>query len=214
MQSFLVISIQMSKKEKNFSGFRRILSLVGIIIVITGAIPVWAQNSIDFSLKDLKGKSVRLSEQLGEDIILLNFWATWCVPCKKELPHFQKLHETYTGQGLQIFAISVDGPQSSSQVKPFMQRYQYTFRVLLDVDSQVVALYDPQVILPFSLLIDRQGRIRHVQQGYSPGDEKLLEEKIQQLLAEERTSSRIRSRSQQMKPSCTGTSAIIAMSRR
>ncbi len=171
----------------SFSEFRRFLLPVSFVLVVTCALPAWAQNAIDFSLKDLEGKTVRLAEQLGEDIILLNFWATWCTPCTKELLHFQKLHEAYTGEGLQIFTISVDGPQSSSQVKPFMQRYQYTFRVLLDVNSQVVALYNPQVILPYSLLIDRQGRIRHVQQGYSPGDEKLLEERILQLLAEEST---------------------------
>ena len=175
------------KTHTGFSNkFWRILLGLGFSLGVYGSIPNMAQNAIDFTLKDLGGNSVRLSDQQGEDIILLNFWATWCVPCTKELPHFQKLHDIYQGKGLQIFAISVDGPQSSSQVKPFMQRYRYTFPVLLDVESQVVALYNPQVILPYSLLIDRQGRIRHVQQGYSPGDERILEAKLVELLNEDR----------------------------
>ena len=80
---------------------------------------------------------------------------------------------------MKIFAISVDGPQSASKVKPFMNRYKYDFSALLPPESKVIALYNPRVILPYSLLIDKQGRIRYVHQGYSPGDEKTMEAKTQ-----------------------------------
>lgn len=141
-----------------------------------------AQGAIDFALKDLDGRSVRLSDFRGTNVVLLDFWATWCVPCIKELPHFQRFHETYKEKGLVVLAVTVDGPQSLALVRPFLKRYQYTFPVLLDTESKVIALYNPRVVLPYTVLIDRDGNIQHARQGYSPGDEKSLEEMIVKLL--------------------------------
>lgn len=146
-----------------------------------------AQKAIDFTLKDLEGKNIRLSDYIGKHVILIDFWATWCIPCVKELPHFQKFHTNYEKEGLKIFAITVDGPETVAMVRPFMERYKYTFPVLLDIESRVIALYNPRVIMPYTVLIDRQGQIRSVHQGYSPGDEIKIEEELRQLLAEEKT---------------------------
>jgi len=162
--------------------FSFILLLVGLFF---GTGSVKAQNAIDFSLKNLAGEQIRLGDYLGKHVILIDFWATWCVPCVKELPHFQRFHDAYEEQGLKIFAITVDGPESVAMVKPFMQRYKYTFPVLLDIESKVIALYNPRVIMPYTVLIDRQGKIRYVHQGYSPGDEKGIEEELVKLLQEE-----------------------------
>ena len=163
--------------------FSRVLTFLSVLLLSALSLP--AQNAIDFSLRDLEGNTIRLSDFLGKHVILIDFWATWCVPCVKELPHFQRFHTEYRDKGLKIFAISVDGPQSASKVKPFMSRYKYDFSVLLDTESKVIALYNPRVILPYSLLIDKQGRIRYVHQGYSPGDEITMEARILELLQEE-----------------------------
>jgi peroxiredoxin len=143
---------------------------------------VSAQNAPDFVLKDLDGNSVRLSDFRGKNVVLIDFWATWCLPCVKELPHFQRFYDTYRQEGLTVLAISVDGPESLAMVRPFMKRYGYTFPVLLDTDSEVIALYNPRVALPYTLLIDREGNIQKVHQGYSPGDEKMMEEELLRLL--------------------------------
>lgn len=143
-----------------------------------------AQQAVDFKLKDLAGHSQTLSDFYPKGIVLLNFWATWCVPCAKEFPHLQRLQDQYQDRGLQIFAISVDGPERQAMVSNFIGRYGYTLPVLLDTESKVVALYNPRLILPYTVLLDRSGRIRYVHQGYSPGDERSLEQKIIALLAE------------------------------
>ncbi|MGB6866083.1 MAG: TlpA disulfide reductase family protein, partial [Candidatus Aminicenantaceae bacterium] len=140
-----------------------------------------AQNAINFTLKDLNGNETKLSDHIGEKIILINFWATWCLPCIKELPHLQKINAAYQDKEFIMFAISVDGPGTLAQVRSFVNRNNYNFPVLLDTESKVVALYNPRVLLPYTILIDKGGQIYHVQQGYSPGDEAILEEKILEL---------------------------------
>ena len=143
-----------------------------------------AQQAIDFTLNDLAGRSQTLSEIYPKGPVLLNFWATWCLPCAKEFPHLQRLHDHYRESGFQVLAISVDGPDRLAKVSSFVGRYGYTFPVLLDTESKVVTLYNPQLVLPYSVLVDRSGRVRYVHQGYSPGDEGPIEQKIIALLAE------------------------------
>jgi len=155
-----------------------LLGALGLVCVR----PAAAQNPIDFTLKDADGNDVRLRDLLGKGVILVDFWATWCVPCVKELSHFQRFYEAYKDQGLIVLAISEDGPDTVAQVKPYQKRYKYTFTILLDTESKVLALYNPRVVLPYTLLIGRDGRIAKIHQGYSPGDEKMLEAEIVELL--------------------------------
>lgn len=160
---------------------RRLGLLAGFFIL-----PLCAQSqqAVDFSLKDLAGRTLTLSERYPKGLVLLNFWATWCLPCAKELPQLQKLQDHYQSRGLQVLAVSIDGPDRQAKVSSYITRYGYSFSVLLDTESKVVSLYNPQLVLPHTVLIDKSGRIRYSHQGYSPGDEKLLEEKISALLAE------------------------------
>jgi peroxiredoxin len=147
-------------------------------------LPALAQKAPDFTLNDLRGGAIRLSEVATDKVILLNFWATWCVPCVKELPHLQGFQDRYGSRGLQVLAVSTDGPDRQAAVSAFVGRYRYTMPVLLDVRSEVVALFDPQLTLPHTVLLDRSGKIRFAHQGYSPGDERLMEQEIAMLLAE------------------------------
>lgn len=156
--------------------------LFSFLLIFSGLIPVKAQKAIDFTLKDLDGNQIRLSDYFHENVILLDFWATWCIPCIKELTHFQKFYDKYKEKGLKIFAVNVDGPDTVASVKNFVKRYNYNFPVLLDTESKVVALYNPRVTLPYSILLDKGGNIKYVHRGYSPGDENFLEEKIIELL--------------------------------
>jgi peroxiredoxin len=157
------------------------ICLLTFLLTLVVAQSTKAQNAIDFTLKDLDGKETKLSDHYGEKIILINFWATWCLPCIKELPHLQKIYEAYQDKDFIMFTISVDGPGTLAQVRNSVNRNNYNFPVLLDTESKVVALYNPRVLLPYTILIDKEGQIYHVQQGYSPGDEAVLKEKILEL---------------------------------
>jgi peroxiredoxin len=165
---------------------RRIGGVLGVACAVLAICPVaaLAQKAPDFTLGTLDGKTVRLSKTAAGKVTLLNFWATWCVPCVKELPHLQALQDRYGGSGLQLLTVSTDGPDRRSAVSAFVGRYGFTMPVLLDARSEVVALFDPQLVLPFTVILDRTGRIRFAHQGYSPGDERLMEREIALLLRE------------------------------
>lgn len=149
--------------------------------------PLRSQHAIDFVLKDLEGKTIRLSDQYEDQIVLIDFWATWCIPCIKELRQLQDIYDVYREKGLTVLSINVDGPDTTALVKNFMRKYQYNFPVLLDSDSTVVSLYNPSFLLPYSVLIDKGGYIRYVHQGYSPGDKMLLVGEIEEVFKERKS---------------------------
>lgn len=136
----------------------------------------------DFSARDLEGKTVRLSTYLGKQVILLNFWQTWCEPCVAEFPHMRRMYEANKDKGFVMFGIAMDGPETVANVPAFAKRNQLNFPVLLDEDSHVAAIYNPKKSAPLSILIDRSGKIAVVREGYNPGDEEYLEADISKLL--------------------------------
>jgi peroxiredoxin len=141
-------------------------------------------KATDFTLRALDGSTVRLSDHLGQEVVMLSFWATWCGPCLGEMPALENLHKTYKAQGFRLLSVAMDGPETMAEVEPTARRYGLTYPVLLDQDTRVVAVYNPTRDAPFTVLIGRDGRIAETKVGYSPGDEKQLEEKIRALVAE------------------------------
>jgi thiol-disulfide isomerase/thioredoxin len=136
-------------------------------------------------LDDIDGQEFHLAEHLGEKVLLLNFWATWCEPCRIEMPHLDRLQRTYRDVGLEILCISMDGPESVSQVRNHVGRYGYAFSVLVDMESEVTQLYNPRRAAPFNALIDRSGTVVWSHEGYAPGDETELEEQLRRALEAE-----------------------------
>jgi len=137
-------------------------------VVDTGAV------APDFSAFDLDGNRVTLSQFRGKDVVLLNFWSTWCEPCVAELPHLRSLYKAKKDQGFVMLAISVDGPETVANVPGFARRNQLEFPLIIDEDSHIANLYNPKRTAPVSVLIGRSGRIAAVHQGYLPGDEEAL----------------------------------------
>lgn len=136
-----------------------------------------------FELKDLSGKRVRLDDFAGK-VVVVNFWATWCVPCIHELPHLQRLQEQYADKGLVILAITTDGPETLSEVRKTVRSKKWTMPILLDQDGSVKSRLNPRGTNPYTLFVDRRGRRAHDHEGYIPGDEKSYEKTIVELLAE------------------------------
>lgn len=117
----------------------------------------------DFSLMDIEGKHYSLSEQNG-NIVVLEFWATWCSPCKDSIPELASLHEKYKDKGVVILGLSVD--DNASPLKPFREEHNIPYTILFD-DKDISRLYKIQSI-PATFVIDRKGRIISKHSGYSP----------------------------------------------
>ena len=141
-----------------------------------------AHSETDFVLPDVGGRDVRLSDFAGR-VVVVDFWATWCTPCVAALPALEELSRRYADQGLTVLGVAIDGPETVATVGPFARRTGVTFPVLLDEESRVVSTFNPSRTVPFQLIVDRHGRVVRRRQGYSPGDEKLLEAELAALLA-------------------------------
>lgn len=141
-----------------------------------------ATQATDFSGRDTDGKTVRLSDYLGKQVVLLDFWSTYCEPCKAEMPHLRRFYDTYKAKGFVVIAISMDGPETVADVPAFARRNGMTFPVVLDEDSSIASLYNPKKSAPLSVLIDKSGKIVDVHEGYNPGDEEVLLKHLRDLL--------------------------------
>ena len=137
----------------------------------------------NFSAVDIGGKNFQLRDHLGKDVVYLDFWATFCLPCVAEMPHLKAMQEKYAAKGFTVVAVSMDGPESLGDVRAFAQRNQLPFPVLIDEDSSIAALYNPRKSAPLGVLIDRSGKVVKVHEGYNQGDERVLEEEVAGLLS-------------------------------
>jgi len=109
----------------------------------------------DFTLTQLDGSELRLSSLRGK-VVLLDFWATWCEPCREEIPHFVKLQQKYGSQGLQIVGVSMD--DTVDPVRPFAEKFQINYPVVMG-NASIGELYGGVLGLPIAFMIGRDGRI-------------------------------------------------------
>jgi cytochrome c biogenesis protein CcmG, thiol:disulfide interchange protein DsbE len=130
----------------------------------------------DFTLPQLDGQRLSLSSYRGK-IVLLDFWATWCVPCREEIPHFVELQKKYGNRGLQIVGVSMD--DSSDPVRPFYQRFQMNYPVVMG-NARIGELYGGVLGLPIAFLIDRDGHIHAKHIGAT--DPEIFDKEITHLL--------------------------------
>jgi peroxiredoxin len=134
----------------------------------------------DFTLHSVAGTNLRLKEQRGQ-VVMLNFWATWCAPCRQEMPQLNRLYEKYRASGFVLFGVNVD--EDVRNAAGTSSRLGLQFPVLLDTDKKVSRLYDLST-MPSTVLIDRDGRVRYIHLGYKGGYEQTYENQIRELLRE------------------------------
>ncbi len=137
----------------------------------------------DFELDTLTGEPLRLSDHLGKDVVLLDFWATWCDACLNAMPHLEALHRKYRDAGLVVLGVNIDGPDSVADVRSKVAGLGVTFPIVLDTETRVVGLYNPKTTAPYSVLIGRDGTILARQEGFVTGDGQALDAAIEQALA-------------------------------
>jgi cytochrome c biogenesis protein CcmG/thiol:disulfide interchange protein DsbE len=171
-----------SVRDRKRRGFLALTFGLAVSFFSTAAVSVaTAAEAPNFRLPDLDGKTVELNARRGA-VTLVNFWATWCVPCIAELEAYRGLQERHAARGFSVLAISVDQPQTVARVRSFVRTRAFPFPVLLDPDESVYRLYGGAA-MPTSVLIDGEGRIVHRKEGYRIGDEADWEQRIEALLS-------------------------------
>ena len=133
----------------------------------------------DFTLQTINGETVTLSDLRGQ-AVLINLWATWCPPCRAEMPAIQKLYGEYKDQGFVVLAVNMTYQDTSTAILPFIQEYALTFPVLLEETGNVASNYELRS-LPSSFFINRDGFIQEVVIG-GPMSEALLRTRIESIL--------------------------------
>ncbi|MCL4791159.1 MAG: TlpA family protein disulfide reductase [Gammaproteobacteria bacterium] len=169
---------------------RNVLQLV-LVACLSGALLLAASGAgeasadasgpaADFSLPSRGGQSVSLSALRGQ-VVLINFWATWCGPCRKEMPLLEQIQKKYAPLGFVMLGINVE--EDTTHMEAFLGDVPVTFPVLLDPANRVSKLYDVAA-MPSTVIVDRKGNIRYIHQGYQPGDESRYQDVIRQLIRE------------------------------
>lgn len=137
----------------------------------------------DLELKNLDRQYVRLKDVQGKQLTVIDFWATWCKPCLASIPKINELAVEFQNKGVVFWGINVDSPRNQSKVKPFVRSMDISYPVFLDGDQELMDNLNVSV-MPTLLILDHHGKIRFFHEGYQPGDEKIIREKIQQLLSQ------------------------------
>lgn len=158
--------------------FGLVLSVFAVTSLASSGIE--GQAAPDFALKSSSGDNLRLSEYRG-DVVMINFWATWCGPCRQEMPLLDELYARYQRVGFNLLGVNID--DDSRRAMKMIDELGVSFPVLFDSRKEVSKLYEVEA-MPVTVLVDREGRVRHVHHGYKPGYEDLYLDQIRSLLRE------------------------------
>lgn len=165
--------------------FRRLMRvLMGAALAlsagIAGSAAPASPSAPDFTLRTADGRNLRLQELRGQ-VVMVNFWASWCAPCRVEMPHLNRLADKYRSSGFTLLGVNVDDdPKNAAAAATKMG---LRFPVLLDGDKRVVKMYDVAT-MPSTVLIDRDGRMRYLHRGYRDGYEETYDKQVRELLKE------------------------------
>lgn len=160
-----------SRAAPPVSGSRLLILLAGVVILGAVFSIVWMQSAKyeplivgksapDFALSDLNEKPYRLSDFHGK-VVFLNFWATWCKPCREEMPSMEVLYKNFEKDGLVVLAVSIDRVTTTKDIPPFVKGMNLTFPVLIDSWGQTDKPYK-RMGVPETFIIDQQGVIREI----------------------------------------------------
>lgn len=134
----------------------------------------------NFTLKSNSGKNVKLSELRGQ-VVLLNFWASWCGPCRQEMPLLEKLQRRYSSLGFTVLGVNVE--EDPRKAKTLLKDISVSFPILFDTRNTVSKQYKVSA-MPSTVMIDRNGNMRYLHKGYKPGDEAQYKKWVKQLIRE------------------------------
>lgn len=155
------------------------VGLVGFLVSTAGASSI-SGKAPEFTLKSRGGQNVRLSDYRGQ-VLLINFWASWCGPCRQEMPLLEDLYKRYSKLGFTILGVNVD--TDSTKANNYLKDMSVTFPILYDTSNAVSKSYKVNA-MPTTVIVDRNGNMRFLHQGYLPGYEKDYKKQVVQLIKE------------------------------
>ena len=159
------------------------LSSLGVVIGCLLLTPAWGgdgEPAPNFTLNDADGNAVSLGDLKGQ-VVMINFWASWCGPCRQEMPLLEQIHRKYEPLGFTLLGVNVE--ENSADGQAFLKDRPVSFPVLYDPENGISKLYDV-VAMPSTVLIDRQGNVRYLHHGYKPGYENEYMDQIRALARE------------------------------
>lgn len=162
---------------------RKLLTGFALAVLATSSLAASDLSGLpapDFALKSATGENLRLSEYRG-DVVLINFWATWCGPCRQEMPLLDQLYTRYERVGFSLLGVNID--DDSARAMEMIRELGVSFPVLFDARKEVSQLYNVDA-MPVTVLVDREGTVRYVHKGYKPGYEEMYLDQIRSLLRE------------------------------
>lgn len=159
---------------------RALLLLAVLAIPVTAAAVAPGEAAPAISASDLTGSKIDLAALRGK-VVLVDFWASWCAPCREELPWLEQLHKRHAAAGLTVIGVNLD--ESSANAQKFLRSHPVTFPVVHDTQGRLADRYGPSK-MPSSYLIDATGRVRFVHGGFRAADGAAIEAEVVRLLAE------------------------------
>lgn len=157
-----------------------LLNFFAVCALASASLIAHADAAPDFTLPSSNGDNVRLAEQRGQ-VVMLNFWASWCGPCRKEMPLLDAMYQRYSSAGFVLYGVNVE--EDNTDAKKLLKELGVTFPVLFDTESKASSLYNVDA-MPTTVLIDKKGQIRFVNRGYKAGDENKYRDQIRELIKE------------------------------
>ncbi len=170
----------MNRLMQSLTRTLRSIGFMGLFMATAVNAEISSGPAPDFALKSHGGENLRLSEFRGE-VVMINFWASWCGPCRQEMPLLDELYIQYQPLGFTILGVNVE--EDSTKARKLLKDIPVTFPILFDNSSEVSQLYDV-VAMPSTVLVDRDGNVRHLHQGYKPGYEETYQRQVRALIRE------------------------------
>ena len=155
---------------------------VRTLAVLAVALPALATSSSapapDFTLPSNAGKTVNLSQYKGQ-VVMINFWATWCGPCRQEMPLLESIYKKYNKMGFTLIGVNVE--PDSKPAEDWLKATPVSFPILFDTKSEVSKMYEVSG-MPSTVILDRKGNVAFIHHGYKPGDENEYQDSIRKLV--------------------------------
>jgi thiol-disulfide isomerase/thioredoxin len=159
---------------------KRVVVLFVFLVLAVGVLPV-AAGYDKLVLRDMDGKTVEVDSLLKEGPVVINFWATWCGPCRVEMPHLEKIYKDLSPRGVHFAAVSLDRRTRKSSLEKFLKKNKVTLPVYVDPEGQLASRFKVKAI-PTTIVLDKKAEAYYTAKGYRRGDEVLLKKKIEALL--------------------------------